>query len=462
MTEAAPPRRIPMHTILAFSLATVPVGALSTPLLVNLPKHYAGLLGLSLTAVGLIFGAVKFLDIFIDPAVGMMMDRTRTRLGRYRLWLIVSAPLLMVGTWMLFFAPPGVSEAYLFLWLVVMYLGFSILVLSQIAWGAVLATDYDERSKVYAFGAVTGTLGGVAALLLPILMGKEGAEAVHMMGVIVLVTVPVTTFIVTVATPEPVRVVAHGDRASLKDFPRLIAHPAMRRLLVADLLFTVGPAITSPLYLFFMQQARGYTEAEAFVMLILFSVAGLVGAPVWAISAMKIGKHRSLILAAVLYAACQAILPLLPSRSFLLLAPGMFIAGGILSAFAFLVRAMVADVADQVRLETGKDRIGVLYSLVTSTAKIGSAAAVAIALPLLAAFGFDAAQGADNSPEALNGLLLLYTVPPVTLVLLAALAVRGYSLSRERHEQIRAELAVRDGLVGHDAEVLAAAGTPAG
>ena len=42
-----------------------------------------------------------------------------------------------------------------------------------------------------------------------------------------------------------------------------------------------------------------------------------------------------------------------------------------LSAFAFLVRAMVADVADEIRLETGKDRIGVLYSLITSTAKIG-------------------------------------------------------------------------------------------
>lgn len=462
MNDAAPKRRIPMHTILAFSLATVPVGALTTPLLVNLPKHYAGLLGLSLTAVGLIFGAVKFLDIFFDPAVGMMMDRTRTKLGRYRLWLIISAPLLMIGTWMLFFAGPGVSEAYLFLWLVVMYLGFSILVLSQVAWGAVLATDYDERSKVYAVGSVMGVLGGVAALLVPILMHKEGAEGVRLMGMIVLVTVPLTTLVVTVLTPEPMPRINPEDRASLRDFPSLIVHPAMRRLLLADLLMTLGPAITSPLYLFFMQQARGYTEAESFVMLILYSVAGLIGAPLWAISAMKFGKHRSLILAAILYAVCQGVLPMLPSRSFLLLAPGMFIAGGIASSFAFLVRAMVADVADQVRLETGKDRTGVLYSLVTSTAKIGTASAVAIALPLLATLGFDPTPGATNSAEALNGLLLIYTVPPVLMVLLATLAVRGYSLNRERHEEIRAQLAIRDGLVGHDAEVMAAAGTTAG
>jgi Na+/melibiose symporter-like transporter len=456
VTATKPKGPIPLRTIMAFSLATAPVGALSTPLLVNLPPYYAGLLGLSLSAVGLIFGAVKLLDIFIDPAIGMLMDRTRTRLGRYRVWLIASAPILMIGTWKLFFAGPGVSEVYLVLWLTLMYLGFSMLVLSQVAWGAVLTDDYDERSKVYAFGAVTGVLGGVLALLLPILMGKEGAEAIQLMGWIILLTVPITTLIVTIATPETIRPSLHADRASLKDFPRLIAHPAMRRLLLADLLFTVGPAITSPLYLFFMKQARGYTEAEAFILLILFSLAGLFGAPIWAWSAMKLGKHRSLILAAVLYAVCQAVLPLLPSKSFWLLAPGMFVAGGILSAFAFLVRAMVADVGDQVRLETGKDRIGILYSLVTSTAKIGSALAVAIALPLLAAFGFSAAPDATNTPEALMGLLLLYTVPPVTLVLLAAWAIRGYALGRAEHDEIRGALATRD------AEALAAQGTAAG
>ncbi len=456
MNAAAPKGRIPLHTILAFSLATAPVGALSTPLLVNLPPHYAGLLGMSLAAVGLIFGAVKLLDIFFDPAIGMLMDRTRTRLGRYRVWLIGSAPILLIGTWKLFFAGPGVSEVYLFAWLTVMYVGFSILVLSQVAWGAVLTDDYDERSKVYAFGAVTGVLGGVLALLVPILLGKEGAEGVEVMGWIILISVPITTLVVTASTPEPMRPVNPEDRASLKDFPQLIAHPAMRRLLLADLLFTVGPAITSPLYLFFMKQARGYTEAESFIMLILFSLAGLFGAPIWAWSAMKIGKHRSLIIASILYAIFQGILPLLPPKSFWLLAPGMFLAGGVLSAFAFLVRAMVADVGDQVRLETGKDRIGVLYSLITSTAKIGSALAVAIALPLLASFGFDPAPGATNSPEAMMALLVLYTVPPVTLVLLAAAAVRGYSLNRERHDEIRNALAVKD------AEALAAQGTAAG
>jgi len=445
--------RIPFRTILAFSLATAPVGALTTPLLVNLPKHYGGL-GISLFLVGTIFAAVRMLDIVVDPIVGMMMDRTRTRLGRYRVWLLASAPILMLGTWMLFFAAPGVSPAYLFIWLGVMYVGFSILVLSQVSWGAVLATDYDERSKVYAVGSVIGVLGAVAVLIAPILLQRTGADAVHLMGWMIMIALPVTILIVAVATPESLRISPDSHRVSFRDFPALIKHHGMRRLLLADLLFTLGPAITSPLFLYFTQLLRGYTEGEAFLMLAVFSVAGLVGAPIWAWSAFKIGKHRSLMLAAVLYAVAQGSIPFIPADSFLIMLPAMFVAGAILSAFAFLVRAMVADVADEIRLDTGKDRIGVLYSLITSTAKIGTAGAVFLSLFLLGALGFNAEAGATNSPQALNGLLLIYTVPPVLMVLLAAFAVRGYSLSRERHEGIRQALAVKD------AEALAAAPTP--
>lgn len=453
MSQPPSAKPVPFWTILAFSLATAPVGALTTPLLVNLPKHY-GALGISLFWVGAIFAGVRVLDIFVDPMVGMMMDRTRTRLGRYRVWLLASAPILMLGTWMLFFAEQGVSATYLFIWLGVMYVGFSILVLSQVSWGAVLATTYDERSKVYAFGSVIGVLGAVAVLIAPILLQRTGPDAVHLMGWMILIALPVVILIVAVATPETLRVAPEGHRVSLRDFPALIKHHGMRRLLLADLLFTLGPAITSPLFLYFTQLLRGYTEAQAFLMLAAFSVAGLFGAPIWAWSAYKIGKHRSLMLASVLYAIAQGTIPFIPANSFWIILPAMFVAGGILSAFAFLVRAMVADVADEIRLDTGKDRIGVLYSLITSTAKIGTASAVFLSLFLLGALGFNAEAGATNSPMAMNGLLIIYTAPPVLMVLLAAFAVRGYSLSRERHDDIRIALAVKD------AEALAAAPTP--
>ena len=117
--------RIPAFVVAAFATSAIPVGALTTPLLVYLPNYYAALMGISLLAVGGIFALVKLLDIFFDPAVGLLMDRTRTRIGRYRFWLIVGAPIMMLGVWMLFEAKggPEVNSTYLFTWLVVLYIG---------------------------------------------------------------------------------------------------------------------------------------------------------------------------------------------------------------------------------------------------------------------------------------------------------------------------------------------------
>lgn len=426
-------------------MATVPVGALSTPLLVYLPNHYAGLLGISLVAVGSIFALIKVLDIAFDPTVGLLMDRTRTRIGRYRAWLIAGAPLLMAGVWMLFLAEKGVGEAYLAFWLVVLYLGFSIVVLSQAAWGAVLATSYHERSRLFAWGHVVSVLGAIAVLLLPSLVDPSEVAIVPMMGWLIIASIPVTTLIVALGVPEPIPPRRDDvDRLRLRDFPTLIMRPTMKRLLAADLLFTLGPAITSPLYLFFFRQARGYTATEANLMLLVFIVGSMFGAPLWAAAARRFGKHRTLMTAAALYAVAQGVIVLLPARSIELMGPGMFIAGAILGALSFLIRAMVADVGDEVRLETGQDRIGLLYALVTSTAKVGTAAAVFVTFLILDRVGFNAAPDVVNTSEAMRGLVLTYGVAPVILVMLGAVVMTGYKLDARRHDEIRAALEARD------------------
>lgn len=466
MTTKPAGERIPGWTIAAFAMATVPVGALTTPLLVHLPPHYAGLLGLPLAAVGGIFFLVKVMAIFFDPAVGLFMDRTRTRVGRYRFWLLVAAPVLMLGVWMLFRAEAGVGKNFLFGWLIVLYIGFSLLVLSQSAWGAVLATSYNERSRVYAWAHVSGTVGTVAVLLIPSLLRLPESSVVPMMGLLIVASIPVTTLIVAFGVPEPVvprR--ADSDRLSFRELPALALRPTMRRLLLADLLFTFGPAITSPLYLFFMRQARGYSLEQANLMLLFFVVAAIVASPLWAMAAYRFGKHRTLMAAAAAYSIAQAVIFFIPSNSFGLMAPAMFLAGAILAALSFLIRAMVADVGDEVRHETGKDRVGLLYSLVSSTAKVGTASAVLVTFAILGRVGFNAAPGAVNSASAMNGLEMTYAIAPVVLVMLGAFAVRGYNLTREKHAGIRADLEARDAAllagVPSAPEALAAAPTPA-
>ena len=87
-TPAADAPSISWPRLFAFALPGLPIGALAVALSVYLPRYYASHIGLSLAAVGVAFMAVRLVDMCFDPVIGVIMDRTRTRLGRYRVWLL--------------------------------------------------------------------------------------------------------------------------------------------------------------------------------------------------------------------------------------------------------------------------------------------------------------------------------------------------------------------------------------
>src|SRR5215475_10759174 len=113
--------RIPPHQIATFAAAVLPVGALVTTLGVYLTNFYAAHVGLPLALVGLTFTAVRLADLIFDPLLGVAMDGTHTAFGRFRPWLVASAPILLVAAWMLYFPMEGVGVGYLAAWLVVIY-----------------------------------------------------------------------------------------------------------------------------------------------------------------------------------------------------------------------------------------------------------------------------------------------------------------------------------------------------
>jgi GPH family glycoside/pentoside/hexuronide:cation symporter len=118
----------------------------------------------------------------------------------------------------------------------------------------------------------------------------------------------------------------------------------------------------------------------------------------------------------------------------------MFSVGFCGSAFIVLIRAMVADVADELRLTTGQERSGVLYALVTLTQKLGSSLAVTIIYPILDAVGFVAKPGYHNTPEAIRGLEMCYVFAPIVLVVVGSACLIGYKLDAKRQGEIRSAL----------------------
>jgi Na+/melibiose symporter-like transporter len=148
----------------------MPNAALTLAISVFMTPYLTGYVGLTLGAVAFTFGAVRLLDLGVDFLLGLAMDRTRTRIGRYRPWMILGAPVVMAAVYLLFMARPGATTGYLIAALLLMYLGTSILALSHTAWASTLATNYDDRSRLFGALTAVGVIASVAVLLVPVIL----------------------------------------------------------------------------------------------------------------------------------------------------------------------------------------------------------------------------------------------------------------------------------------------------
>lgn len=460
-TSSAGADRLPLSRIMAFSTLSLPLGALAVAIAVYLPPYFASHLGVSLTVVGGAWALVRILDLFVDPVLGMVMDRTRTPFGRYRLWTVIGAPILMIALYALFEAPKGVGGVYLIGWLLVMYLGQSILVLGQSAWGATLSPAYHERSRLFGALAAVGVVGAAVVLLIPIAgehAGQSEGGSVQAMGWFMIWLTPIAAALVAWRVPEQVAAATSHETFKMKDYWSLIVKPDLVRLYLAQIALTLGPGWMSALYIFFFTDSRGYSAEQASILLLVYVLAGVVGAPATAALARKLGKHRALMVTTTAYSLGLCTVMVLPKGSVPWGVPVMFWCGAMASGFDLMIRAMLADVADEVRLEQGQERISLIYALNTLAYKIAAAFAIGLTFPLISRLGYVATAGAHNTPDAIHSLELAYIVGPIVFVMLGGVCVLGWRLDEARHAEVRRKLEERDALYA-EAPIIESLGT---
>jgi len=337
-------------------------------------------------------------------------------------------------------ARPGITAFAAFAFLMLMYLGYSMTVVSQLGWGATLSDDYHQRSRIFSWWMAAQVLGMILVLMLPPLVGGGPAGGIHAMGWFVILLAPLTVLVMAAALAERER---SGERphASLAELKALARNKLLLRLVLLDVLTSAAPGITGAMFLFYFEHRLGFAAREASLLLLIYFVTGFAAAPLWIGVAKRFGKHRALVAAALAFAALQLSLSLLPPAGFALALPAMAIAGLPYIAAPSLLRAMLNDVADVDRLETGLDRNALLQGLLTTTQKISYAVPVAVIYPVLSLIGFQPKPGAANTEGAILGMTLLFVLAPVVLMLIAAWVASRWPLDREAHAEVQAALA---------------------
>lgn len=455
---------ISLARMFAFAVSNLPCAAVTLALGVFLPRHYAQHIGLGLGMVGGAFFAVRMIDIPIDVILGLAMDRTRTPIGRYRPWAIGAAAVMAFSVYFLFNPPVGAGRLYLIIWLLFSYLGLSTFMLANMAWASRLAPHYHDRSRIFGVIMALGVFGAASIMAVPLInehLHLSDALNVPTMGRLIAIMTPITLLISIIFTPEPIAPPRRAHKAMrFHDAVRLLMRPALRRILGAELCFALGPGWMSASYLFFFTDVLHFTVGKASVLLGAYLLAGILGAPLAAALAKRFSKHRALIGVAVFYVLTIISLSAIPPGNLPVAAICLFGSGAMAYGFTTLTRAMMADVADEVRLEEGRERPGLLYGLTVLAGKLGSAFSVGLTFFMISLVGFKPALGFANSHQAVLGFQFVFLGGPIVFVLLGAACMLGYALTPDRHADIRRQLSALDALELAQAPGLGGLGAP--
>ena len=436
---SASDERLTPKVLSAYSGLSMPLSAMGMPIAVYLPRFYSEGMGLSLATVGLIFTLARIWDVVTDPLMGVAIDRFPSRWGRRKHWIALSIPLLMISVWMVFMPnPESVSPTYLAFWLIVLYVGYTMSAISHLSWGADLSTSYDSRSRLFGWREIFQVAGMTIVLAIPAFLELNGQpdqiSKVASMGWFCLILFPLLTIPMLIWVPDS-KAKTINAIPLLETFSLIVKNKTIWRVLLTDLMYSMGTSVSGALYIFF---AATYFELpeHASIALLFYFLASFLAMPMWMKLAYKVGKDNALKIALIYAVSLNLIvIPLAGPGNVIVLWLFTITYGVAYGAAPTLLRSMIADLTDEDELKTGEKRSGLFFALYTTTGKLGGALGVGLSFGILDLV-FDFQPGAVNSAAALDGLLYTYTLGFALPMFVAYIAMIKYPLTKQKHEEI--------------------------
>lgn len=453
-----PGRPMPRGMLFAYGAPAVPLQVLLTPLLIFLPTFYATDLELGLATVGTLFLLARAWDAMTDPIIGALSDRTKSRLGRRKPWIIAGTPLLMITSYFVLVPAPDMTLATAVFLIGLLYVCWTMVFIPYQSWGAEIQSGYEERTRAAGFregGAVLGVLVGIGIPLLLIdpiaepvrnLIWPNGTgldaslRSLHLVIFVTFIALlpiasAVSCFFVPDTMPKQLPRFSWKQTATIlvrnKPFQRLFAGYFVAQLGFLAFLSAVQMLITRAL------------EIEAFLFLIfLQNIVAVLAVPLWLRFANRFGKREAYCASLLIISVGFFALALVQPGDFAM-AAAVFLFNGLGSSGKLVLPASIAaDTVDYDTLKTGSRETGSHLALLNMANKATFAISIGVTFLALSVTGFDPASS-TNSEASIDGLLIIGTLVPALLVLSGMLIMWGYPLSKSRHSIIQKRLARR-------------------
>lgn len=456
-------------------------------------KFYTDIFGLEGAIAGTVMLVARIVDAFVDPTVGILSDRTNSRWGKYRPWVLWTALPFMVF-YVLAFYNPGIEDK----WLVALYATISYTLLMTMysfnntpysSLGGVMSADIKERTSITSIRFIFSTIAQfvVQGLTLPLVSKfSDGGDKAHgWLCTISLFAIIGFIFLVTVffSAKERITPPAGQKNNTRQDIKDVLSSLPWRAMFVLTLFVFITLAMwgsamnyyfenyvdAGALYAFLdklglvateAQDSIGYSILNAFGLIVSspdkayevgFGVFNMLGALVQFFGvillseylANKYGKKQTFIVCLTLTAIFTAMF-YFPAKDNI----GFMFVLNFLKSLAYaptvpLLWAMIADVADHSEYVHYRRATGFVFAGVVFALKAGLGVGGAILGFLLSGFGYISGAGVAQSDSAIHGIILSSSLIPAATFFVGVIALFFYPITKKYNEKMQAELAER-------------------
>ncbi len=419
-----------------------------------LPFFYSNVFGLSLAHAGTLLLVTKLYDAVSDPLMGIISDRTHTRWGTYKPYLLWCAvPFALAGV--LTFTTPDAGYSFKHVYAYVTYLlMMTAYTAINVPYGAMLGVvvkDSDEKTVFSSFRMFFAYAGSFIALALfePLLgfFDRFGTTASWQYSMIVIGFICAVLFILCfLMTKERVQVVCKSEGTSssvIKDLKALLANGPWWIVLVVAMGFLLFNSIRGgAAAYYFKDYLGGNALVSCGIFLSIGEVANMAGVALAVPVAAHIGKKMSCFWALAVTAVLSFGIAFLPACGtgvtiLIILHAIIGVASGLVLPLTW---SMFADIADYSAYRNGSSSTGLIFSSSSMAQKFGGAFGSALILWLLAAFGYDTSEAAVQSDTAIMGLKAMMSWIPAIGSLIALTAVSFYPLTESKMKDIASAL----------------------
>ncbi|MBE1284371.1 MAG: sodium:galactoside symporter [Rhodobacteraceae bacterium] len=383
---------------LQISLFAMMLAAAGLPLYIHLPRYATAELGLNLSAIGGVLIGLRVLDFVQDPLLGRMVDRWN---GARGVFAAVAGFGMALGFLMLFtFEPMTNPIVWLALSLIVVFTSFSLGSVLFYGQSMALAGSREALIRMSAFREAGSLFGVIVAALAPTLIALMGGNTYAVFGAVL----SVMAICVWASTRGLWRLSApSGSALSLT----ALKTSGGLRLLILSLVNSLPVAMTSTLFLFFVEDKLQLTGLSGLFLILFFLSAGL-SVPLWTRLSARIGTRKVLLIGMTLAIVSFIGAAALPPGAAILFAAICIGSGASLGADLVILPALFAATLSRARVQAAE-----AFGFWSMSAKFALALAAGLMLPLLDLTGFVA--GGENSARALTTLTLAYAVVPCIL-----------------------------------------------